>query len=87
MSIPAVYAEDSWYDVLIPYRLNIGATNDQTSLTTFLDRDLTVYSSDWTPYPNQNSKNVQKTKNCTKLCTTFFADPVLNPGSSLMNTK
>ena len=62
LTYSTVYAEDSWYNVLIPYRLNIGATNDQTSLTTSLDRDLIVYSSDGNPNSDQNSDKAKKAK-------------------------
>ena len=62
LTYSTVYAEDSWYDVLIPYRLNIGATNDQTSLTTSLDRDLIGYSSDGNPNSDQNSDKAKKAK-------------------------
>ena len=62
VSIPSVHAEDNWYGFLIPYRLNIGLTNDQTSLTTSLDRDLTVYDKDGTPYPDQNSEKAEEAK-------------------------
>ena len=62
LTYSTVYAEDSWYDVLTPYRLNIGATNDQTSLTTSLDRDLIGYDSDGNPYSDQNTDEVKKAK-------------------------
>lgn len=55
LSNTTIYAESNWFDFLTPYRLNIGLTNDQISLITSLDRDLTSYDSDGDPYSDQKS--------------------------------
>ena len=63
LSNTTIFAESNWYDFLTPYRLNIGLTNDQISLTTSLDRDLTGYDSDGNPYSDQKSDKAKKAKN------------------------
>ena len=62
LSNTTIFAESNWYDFLTPYRLNIGLTNDQISLTTSLDRDLNAYDSDGNPYSDQKSSKAKNAK-------------------------
>ena len=50
---------ENWYDIFTPYRINIGAENDQTFLDTSLNRGLTFYDGD-TAAADQNSDEAKK---------------------------
>ena len=62
VTISKVCAEDNWYNILKPYRLNIGLSNDQTWLYTSLDRGLLYYDDGSSPALDQNSEEAIKEK-------------------------